>query len=216
MSRHTNAVVLPDGIERIDTVPGTIIHWDVDDHRYKALCFGSLARRKGVFSLLDALEYLPGSAQKQLALVFSGVVHEDEKSEFYSKVDRMRNETDVQIVVDDRFVEDTEVPPMIRQSDLILVAYQHHIGSSNVLIRAANAGIPVLGSNYGVLGAQIQDHALGMAVDTTNPKEIAVGLESLILQRTTTQFDKKKAQRFGASHDANQYARTIFSTFGFV
>lgn len=216
MSRRTQAVVLPDGIERTNPKATYDVDWNIEDSRITAFCFGSLARRKGVFNLLDAVHYLPGSIQKQLALVFAGVVHESEKSDFYTKLDQVRNETDVQIVVDDRFVDDAEVQPMIRQANLILVAYQHHIGSSNVLIRAADAGIPVLGSDYGVIGAQIHDHALGLAVDTTNPKHIAAGLESFIAHGAPQHFNQEKAQRFAASHDASLYAKTIYSTLGFV
>ena len=216
MTRSTQAVVLPDGIERAIPSTSTPIKWEIEKNRYTALCFGSLARRKGVFALLDALPYLRSSTQKQLALVFAGVVHESEKSAFYRKVEKMRNETNVQVVVDDRFVDDAEVQPMIRHANLILVAYQYHIGSSNVLIRAADAGLPVLGSNYGVIGAQIHDHALGMAVDTTNPQEIAMGLEAQVTQPAPQGFEKNKAQRFAASHDANKYAKTILSTLGFV
>ena len=216
MTRHAKAVVLPDGIERVESTASDVVDWNVEDTRLTAFCFGSLARRKGVFNLLDSLHYLPDSVQKKLALVFTGVVAQSEKNDFYTKLDQARNETDVQIVVDDRFVDDAEVQPMIRQADLILIAYQHHIGSSNVLIRAADAGLPVLGSNYGVIGAQIHDHALGLAVDTTNPREIALGLESFINQGAPQHFDKKTAQRFAASHDATLYAKTIFSTLGFV
>ena len=127
----------------------------------------------------------------------------------------MRTHTDVQIIVDDRFVDDAEVQPMIQNADLILVAYQQHIGSSNVLIRAADAGLPVLGSNFGLVGAQIRDHSLGTATDTTNPIAIAAALEAQINQQGTGDFDQEQARRFASNHDATLYAETIFSSLGF-
>ena len=214
MSPHTNAVVLPDGIER-PTGTHSDVDWQVKDNRFVALCFGSLAERKGVFKLLDALPHLADAFQQRLALVFTGVVSEKEKDRFYSKVDQMRADTDVQIIVDNRFVDDAEVQPMIRNADLILVAYQHHIGSSNVLIRAADAGIPVLGSNFGLVGAQIRDHALGTATDTTNPIAIAAALEAQMNQQGTGDFDEEQARRFASNHDAMLFAETIFSSLGF-
>ena len=215
MSRHTKAVVLPDGVERpTDTQP--TVDWQIKDGRFVAFCFGSLAERKGVFKLLDALPLLAQAFQQRLALVFAGVVSEKEKHRFYSKVDQMRKDTNVQIVVDDRYVDDSEVQPMIQKADLILVAYQHHIGSSNVLIRAADAGIPVLGSNFGLVGAQIRDHSLGTAIDTTSPNAIAAALEAHINQQGATNFDKEQARRFASNHDASLYAETIFSSLEFI
>ena len=214
MSRHTDAVVLPDGIERPASTHSAI-DWDIKDDRFVAFCFGSLAERKGVFKLLDALPHVAKAFQQQLALVFAGVVSEKEKHRFYSKVDQMRTHTDVQIIVDDRFVDDAEVQPMIQNANLILVAYQQHIGSSNVLIRAADAGLPVLGSNFGLVGAQIRDHSLGTATDTTNPIAIAAALEAQINHQGASDFDKEQARRFASNHDATLYAETIFSSLGF-
>nr|MBX2818717.1 glycosyltransferase [Rhodothermaceae bacterium] len=214
MSRHTNAVVLPDGVERPANTQSAV-DWQIDGHRLVAFCFGSLAERKGVFKLLDALPHVAKAFQQRLALVFAGAVSEKEKHRFYSKVEQMRTGTDVQIVVDDRFVDDAEVQPMIRNADLILVAYQQHIGSSNVLIRAADAGLPVLGSNFGLVGAQIRDHSLGTATDTTNPIAIAAALEAQINQEGASDFDAEQARRFASNHDATLYAETIFSSLGF-
>ena len=214
MSRHTNAVVLPDGVERPAGTHSTV-DWDIEGNRFVAFCFGSLAERKGVFKLLDALPHIAQAFQRQLALVFAGVVSEKEKHRFYNTVDQMRTHTDVQIIVDDRFVDDAEVQPMIQNADLVLVAYQQHIGSSNVLIRAADAGLPVLGSNFGLVGAQIRDHSLGTATDTTNPIAIAAALEAQINHQGASDFDEEQARRFASNHDATLYAETIFSSLGF-
>lgn len=216
MGKHTKAVILPDGVEpAVPVDEREAPDWGIGDNRFVALCFGSLARRKGVFELLDALPNIPPATQKQLALVFAGVVAEAERDAFYQKVEAMRSQTNVQIVLDDRFVEDHEIPAMIRQADLVLVAYQRHVGSSNVLIRAAEAGKPVLGSNFGLMGAQIHDHKLGTAVDSTNPKALAQGLMSHMDPSIPSRFDPVFAQQFAAVHDSTLYAETIFSSLGF-
>ena len=217
MTQKTRVLALPDGVEHaLDTVDSPQESWGVEEGRLLALCFGSLARRKGIFSVLEALPHLQRALQSRLALVFAGAVVASERNALLQKITEMRDQTQVQIVLDDRFVHDAEVHPMIKRADLVLVPYQHHIGSSNVLIRAAYAGIPVLGSNYGLMGAQIAEHHLGTALDSTNPVAIADGLAAHITTNTPTGFDPTSARAFGMANSADAYAETIFSSLDFV
>ena len=217
MNKHTRVVTLPDGVEH--PLPSSAMlpaPWTIEPGRVLALCFGSLARRKGTFKLLEAVRHLQPKIQSRLALIFAGSVVASERDAFYKEVALVRDHTQVQIVLDDRYVKDEEVHPMIKCADLVLVPYQHHIGSSNVLIRAANATIPVLGSNYGLMGAQIIEHKLGTALDSTNPEAIAKGIVTYLASETPPGFDKTIAKKFGASNSADAYAETIFSSLEFV
>ena len=215
MHKHTRVVALPDGVE-LETSSTLPASWTIEKGRVLALCFGSLARRKGTFKLLEAVQHLAPEMQSRLALVFAGSVIKSEREAFYDQVAYARDHTQVQVVIDDRFVKDEEVHAMIKRADLVLVPYQHHIGSSNVLIRAAHAGIPVLGTNYGLMGAQIVEHKLGTALDSTSPLAIAEGMVTYLTSQSPPGFDMTSAKKFGTSNSANAYAETILSSLDFL
>lgn len=208
------AVKLADGIELIPSASDNSVitnsTWDIDGARKVALLFGSLSARKGIFEVLNALPYLERSLQQKLAIIFAGSVTKDEQPGFEAALEASRSQTGVQLIIDNRFVGDDEVPAMITQADLILVTYLRHTGSSNVLVRAAAAGKPVLGSDYGLVGAQIIKRKLGLALDTTQPKAIAKGLKQFLLQPDSIAFDAEEALNFSRENTATAFATTIF------
>ena len=214
LNRRVDAVALPDGVEiSVETSDGRIIQaaWSIQEDRSVALLFGSLAARKGIFQILEALPMLDPARQQHLAVVFSGSVVEAERGRLERSISRAKQQSGVQIVLDDRFVEDSEVPALFRYADLILAVYQKHIGSSNVLIRAAKAGRPVLGSDYGLMGEQIRRHKLGLAIDAANPAEIAQGLAAFLAEKKFVEFDPPKAIKFSEDNTAARFAETVFS-----
>lgn len=204
-------VALPDGVEPDKAGDDATRNWPIEPGRQVALLFGSLAARKGVFKVLEALLLLDRYIQKKLAVVFAGSVLPAERDRFELMVLQMQQQTEVQIIVEDRFVDDEEIQALMEQADLILVTYQRHIGSSNVLIRAAGAGTPVLGSDYGLVGAQIRRHRLGASIDTTHPQTIADELEAFLLHPEDTPFNPEAALQFSKANTAASFAETIFT-----
>lgn len=210
--RDIRPVALPDGVETYDvTDANTTKSWHVEPARQVALLFGSLASRKGVFNVLEALPLLDRYLQKKMAIVFSGSILGLERDHFEHMILQAQQQTEVQLIVDDRFIEDDEIPAMMEQADVVLVTYLRHIGSSNVLIRAARAGTPVLGSDYGLVGAQIRRWHLGIAVDTTQPQAIAHGLETFLLNPEDSTFNPEEALTFSQANTALKFAETIFA-----
>jgi len=211
---RTKTVWLPDGVEpsgNARPAPSKRAGWRIEYGRQVALLFGSLAARKGVFKLLEALPLLDRYVQKKVAVVFAGFITEPERDRFQRAAEEARQRTEVQLIVDDRFVDDGEVPLLMQSADVLLVTYQHHIGSSNVLVRGAEAGIPVLGSDYGLVGAHIKRRKLGLAVDATQPAAIAEGLKTFLLHPEDIPFDPDEALRFSRENSAECFAETIFA-----
>ncbi len=210
--RDIRPVALPDGVETYDVTDADATKsWHIEPGRQVALLFGSLASRKGVFNVLEALPLLDRYLQKKMALVFSGSVLDAERDYFEQMILQAQQQTEVQLIVDDRFIEDDEIPVMMEQADVVLVTYLRHTGSSNVLIRAARAGTPVLGSDYGLVGAQIRRWQLGIAVDTTRPQAIAQGLETFLLNPEDSAFNPEEALKFSQANTALLFAETIFA-----
>lgn len=211
LSREARAVALPDGLDFSsrdhDPMQAEVHPRD----RYRALLFGVLSRRKGVFAVLEALGRLPREMQRRLEVTFAGRLSNGDREDILRAVESARASSDVEIVLEDRYIPDSKVESYLEAADLILVTYQRHVGSSNVLVRAAAAQRPVLGSDFGLVGEQIRRNHLGLAVDTTSPKHLAAGLETFIRNPDSLPFDPGAARRFAESNSAEAFARTIFS-----
>ena len=213
LSPRIQVVALPDGVPAHQ---GSYLSTDLraqhhvgPDRRF-ALLFGSLAERKGIFQTLEALTLLSPADQKTLCVALIGSVNSVDKDRLHRSIHRVQNETDVHVILDDRFVLDEEIQGMLGSSDLLLMPYQHHVGSSGVLVRAAMALVPVLGPDYGLVGEQIQRHELVLYVDTTSPFVLAESLSQWLSDPETIPFDKINAEKFAEANTAAKYSETIF------
>lgn len=212
-SHSTRATFLPDGIEpdmSTATPAETRAEWVVEDGRQVALFFGVIDGRKGIYQVLEAVALLPREAQEKLCLALVGKIPEADRTAVLSQLDQLRQTTAVQFVVEDRFIEAEAVQGVIRGADLVLLPYQRHTGSSGVLIRAATEGIPVFGSDYGLVGEHIRRHQLGVALDTTSAQRIVAGLEAYLDDPAAIPFDAEKARAFAEENTAERFAATIF------
>ncbi len=218
MGTDATALALPDGIEPVHLIqePEQVrAQWGVDDGRKVALFFGAISARKGIFALLEALLHLPPAAQASLSVVVAGKADQHDRAPIQQAVATVQDETQVQLIFREGFVPDEDVDAWIQAADLKLLAYQYHIGSSGVLVRAAAAQVPVLASDFGVLGEHVRRHRLGKAVDTTQPQIIAQALTDWLSDPASIPFDADEAKQFANMHTAEAMAATIFSAFGF-
>lgn len=213
LSSGPQIVALPDGITPRPALLSSDAQrqqWGVADGRNVALLFGGINARKGIHEVLAALHLLPPALQQACCLVVSGHIREAEKEKIRAGIQQVREATAVQVIVEDRFVEEEEIQGMVAAADLVLLTYQRHVGSSGVLVRAAHAGVPVLGSDYGLVGEHLHRRHLGLAVDATSPEAIAQGLTQVLTDPSALPFDVAKARLFAEEHTATRFAEIIF------
>lgn len=213
-SSTTGISPLPDGVEPQQpsaSASETRREWGVQDGRKLILFFGSLAQRKGITQTLEAISLLSAKNQAQLCLAFVGTVAAADQQAFMQQLDILKEISGVQILKALRFVSDTEMMNLFCASDLVLLPYQRHAGSSGILVRAAQAGKPVLGSDYGLIGRYIRDFGLGIAVESSVPADIASGLSQWLESPQDFPFDEKRARLFGEHHTAEHFSETILS-----
>ncbi len=207
-------VALPEAVETDvtqDEAPdATRARLGVDPHRQMLLLFGSLDPRKGVRELLDALALLPDETARRAALVMAGESVGVE-SDVVRAVGALRAHGALQVVHLDAFVPDEEMHRLFAAAHLVLLPYQRHVGSSGVLVRAAAAGVPVLGQDYGMMGALLDERRLGLAVDTTSADEIAQGLTRFLDPQTSYPFDADAARAFASANTEAAMASTLWS-----
>ncbi len=213
-SSKSRILPLPDGVEIQDPSLSSNVmkkRLGVEQPRRFVLFFGSIAKRKGIFEVLDAINLLADHDQQKLCMVVVGKVAHLDKDLLSGRISGLKRYTNVQFITEFRFVSDTEMTNLFFASDLVLLPYLHHVGSSGVLVRAALSGKPVLGCNFGLIGRYIRDYELGLSVKSDRPLEIANGISKWLNAPEEFPFNAVKAQDFGLRHSANQFSEVIFS-----
>lgn len=179
----------------------------IEPDRRVFLMFGVLNEVKGVFQLLHALKLLPLEAGKKVCLLLIGPGKCEER--LTPQVQTILDTTLIQIIRHDQFITDRQVQPYFSVADVVLTPYQHHIGMSSVIVRAATAEKPVMSSDYGLVSEVVQRNRLGIVVDSTSPQAIADGLMAFILGNPEEMFDVISAKQFAHENDATKYAQVL-------
>ena len=143
--------------------------------------FGVLSRRKGILALLEALRRLEPRYASAIAVCIAGEI---DPSIARHVTDALAELADLRpelwLRVENRRLSTAELAAVVNRADVILAPYQRFVGSSGVLLWAAKSGKPVISQEYGLLGRLVGDYGLGMAVDTSDPSEIAAALAATV------------------------------------
>jgi len=214
MRSDLHVLSLPDGYSdpESDVDPADVrSRLGIAPDRKIVLFFGVVSARKGIFEMLEAADVVHKESQTSLSLVIAGKIATAERKDILAAIDRTRSKTNVQLVLLDRFVEETEISPFFKMADVVVVTYRNHAGSSNVLIRAAASATPVVGTDQGLVGEWIRDHHLGVSVPSEDSEAVARGIEDALYRLDRTPFDPDRALAFSKFHSADAFAQTIFS-----
>jgi len=76
----------------------------------------------------------------------------------------------------DRVLSAVEMADALAAMDLVCTPHTRHVGSASIVIRAAAAGRPVLGSSFGWIGYAVDRFGLGSTVDESDPERFARSL----------------------------------------
>ncbi|HJU10701.1 MAG TPA: glycosyltransferase [Candidatus Binataceae bacterium] len=213
LTSRVSVIALPDPVreysERADPVH-LRRRLGVETGRKLMLFFGELSRRKGTFQLLESLRLLSPADAKRLTVLMAGPIPAADRSLIRSRANRLKNVNICQLIIEDRFVPDHEIQNLFNASDLVIAPYQHHIGMSAVLVRAAMARKPIIGPNHGVLAALIRGQRLGLAVDTSSPVKIANAIGYCLSRPSEELFDRASAIAFAEFNRPEKFTATIF------
>jgi glycosyltransferase involved in cell wall biosynthesis len=210
-SRHTEVVALPEPLD-VPYIDGdvSLLH-GLDPARRRLILFGTIDGKKGISQVLAAMRPLAEEQQRRLALIVAGPMIEAERADLLAEIAEFDAATSVQVLVEDRFLAEHEIQPLLASCDLALLTYQRqHVGSSGVLVRAAAAGVPVLATDYGLVGEQVRRHRLGLTVDATQPAAIRAALAGWIDRPESPGFDADAASGFARLNTAARFTETIF------
>jgi glycosyltransferase involved in cell wall biosynthesis len=183
-------------------------------NRFHLLMFGALTARKGVMQLLDALDRLSDGVAARLAVVVAGRVEPALAAPFKAATERLRRRRDLQFHAEQRWLSRDEIAALLGWSDAVLAPYQRFVGSSGVMMWAAAAGKPLVTQDFGLLGRLVEDHRLGLAVDSADPDRLAAAIESLVERGAAHCFDPGRAAAFAAERTPRRFAAEILAVHG--
>jgi glycosyltransferase involved in cell wall biosynthesis len=215
LSSQITCIALPDGYKQTPVIsnPSTIRgKHGIEPNRRIALFFGVISERKGICKVFESLNKLSTSNQKKLCLLIVGQALKMQTEWIKNKIYELHRKSEVQVIWYSTFIPDEDIQDYFRCADIVLVTYQRHVGSSHILVRAAAEGIPVIGSNYGLLGKYILGHYLGSAIDTAKADVIAQAINEWLEKGILESFSIEHALNFARHNKTEQFASKIFNT----
>ena len=185
----------------------------IEPHRRIFLAAGRLADPgKGTFEVLKAIQYLPEAVCRNICILLVGQPQQEGQRKLDTVLDPIIKKYPIQVIKHYGFVNDNDLGLYFHMADVILAPYQRHIGMSGILLSAAAYQKPALASNYGLMGAMARKYRIGLAIDSTNPREIANGMIKLCQEDLSNFIDKEKFSQLIQNHSAEKFSETIFNS----
>lgn len=137
------------------------------------LHFGTASKRKGLELLLEALKQ-PLIQKHFFLLVAGNYNHAPQTSKTLKELEKSGTAKFI-----NRFVSEKEQELCFCASDIVMIPYLNHYGSSSILSQAAAAQKPVIASNYHLLGKRVLQHKLGFTFENGNINSLSAVLKSI-------------------------------------
>jgi glycosyltransferase involved in cell wall biosynthesis len=145
----------------------------IDEEKIVLLHYGLGTRRKGLHHLVRAVESTKNS---RLLLLCAGRLEDDR--DLQRRLKRLENRGRALLL--NRFVTQEEEVRCFLAADWVMLPYVSHFGSSNVLARAAAAGVPVIASDFDLLGRRVKEGRLGLLVENDDARSLAECLKEIM------------------------------------
>ncbi len=178
------------------------------------LCVGRFSKEKGHSILLEAVELLRASLEKQkkpsafaLLLIGDGLL----RNSLERQVRDRRLESSVIFLGEQR-----DVRPYFAAADLLVLPSLSE-GSPNVLLEAMSARLPVVATDVGGVSEIVSDGETALLVPPNRPGELAKALEKLLENPELRQQLSSRAQRRLVDHfSPANYDRQLFEIYDLV
>lgn len=153
------------------------------------LHFGSMNRRKGTLTILQAISLIPEEKVKDITIIVAGIVQNDIKKEFYELLKTVNKYC--RIIVYDDFSAKSFIEDLCQTCDFILLPYGVTAQSSGLIAYAANSQKPVIGPTQGLIGKLIRKNHLGLQLDVITPENLAKAMAEAVPYLTNSNYSKE-------------------------
>lgn len=178
----------------------------LNKHKKTFLLFGFLDERKGIEKAISALKLLDLSDLQNIQLLLVGVILPEYRKQIEESIRELPEEVIMKTVFDE--IKGAEIQRYFEISDYILALYQHHVGMSQIVIRAAISQKPLIASDYGLMGKIVSEKALGITIDSTDPEKIAEAFTTAI--KNGVSADEVAMKVLAEENSETTFAKAIF------
>jgi glycosyltransferase involved in cell wall biosynthesis len=180
--------------------------------RVSFLLFGELTERKGVLQTLRACARLDPMIAPRITVLLAGRIDPPLEPQVNELLRAARAaQPDLRLEIDNRRLSFAELAAAVDACDIVLAPYQRFVGSSGVLIWAARALKPVITQRYGLLCRLVDDHGLGLTVDTTSPDALAEAMAQAARSGGEVLIDPARARAFLAHREGQSFAARVLN-----
>ncbi|MGF1522992.1 MAG: glycosyltransferase [Leptolyngbyaceae cyanobacterium] len=176
------------------------------------LLFGALNERKGIYEIIEALNKLSDNQSERLCFLVVGKLSSSDIVPIRTRLQELQESQPIQIIVQNDFVPEETVLSYFHLADIVLAAYQQHVGMSGILVRAAAAQKPTICSNYGLMGEVTRQYQLGLLVNSQSSDSIAEAIVQCLDLPADKLGNFEQMQMFAQINSVDNFARTIFDT----
>ncbi len=146
---------------------------DVPEDKFVFLFYGGAYRRKGLPLAVDAMT--KQKPESPAYLLCAG--RQNPGPPLAQTLERLAIEGKARVI--NRYVSAEEEKLLFAASDVVLLPYINHFGSSGVLARAAGAGRPVIASDEELVGQLVREHKLGWLFPSGDAGALASAIEKV-------------------------------------
>ncbi|MFL6353204.1 MAG: glycosyltransferase [Bryobacteraceae bacterium] len=173
------------------------------------LIAGVLCARKGIREVVRALVYGPDEVRQRVILVVIGEMDRRD-SGYVSENLRQLEESGGNVVDDIRLITANGLDAYIQRSDAVLTGCCGLKESSEILIRAAHLGRPVISTHEGLVGYLVRKHGLGEALDVGDPQAFAACIQRFLSNGRLSAFDPAAARQFADRSNPELVGHNLF------
>jgi glycosyltransferase involved in cell wall biosynthesis len=180
----------------------------IPPNRFVFLCFGIGDRRKGLHLAVRALMETP--VDPRLYLLCAGGHAPD--TDTSRGLEALKEQGRAAVL--DRYVSDSEQSLCFCASDVVLLPYIEHFGSSGVLSLAAAAERMVIASDEGLLARRIKEHNLGWVFPSGDALALKTCMRDALLLRSNerAQF-QQAAHRYAQTCSREAFRKALLAPF---
>jgi len=176
------------------------------------LVYGSLAKRKGIESLLQASEHPDFPSRCHLLL--AGKQAPDSLPILQSpRAMRLRQAGRLHELT--HYLSEEEENTVFSSADVVWLGYLAHYQMSGVLVQAGMMGLPNIACEEGLIGWLTTRHQSGVVVPISDPSIVAKGIKDLFETPGRAREYGNNGRKAYASHTEGRAANILLQAIGF-
>ncbi len=178
----------------------------ISTDRALIVVYGSLTARKGIRELLDAVA---SGTLERAGVLLAGTPDEHTKQLLEGETARALIQRG-QLFLQFGFLDDVQEYRVFRAADIVWTCYSKGFyASSGVLYQAGSLGLPVVGSNLGLIAWLINKHDNGVCCDPASAGSVVAALTQLVSDATLRTRLGANGKRLADSHTGEAFGNAI-------